>query len=130
MVQVFYGPVLFVIKLSLFLLYLRVFAPARWLRYLVYFGIIFNFLFYASNATIQSIYCTPYPGSTWNAFILSQLEHTNRCDQIITLSLVQSSVNIVSDVYMLILPIPAVWQLRLQTRQKMGVLSIFATGLL
>ena len=37
---------------------------------------------------------------------------------------------IISDFYLLLLPIFGVWQLQMPTRRKIGVIVVFATGLL
>ncbi|KAL9038259.1 MAG: hypothetical protein Q9180_003244, partial [Flavoplaca navasiana] len=36
--------------------------------------------------------------------------------------------NILSDFYLLILPLPAVWRLQLPTRKKLGICGMFLTG--
>jgi hypothetical protein len=130
LVQVLYGPTIFFIKLALFLLYLRIFSPFRWMRWACYFGIWFNFLFYGVCSVIQGVWCSPAPGSNWTEYVITQLSHTNHCDKTITLTLVQSAINIASDFYMLLLPIPAVWTLHLTMQRKIGVMAVFATGLL
>ncbi len=54
---------------------------------------------------------------------------TPRCSRSVTYSLVGASFNIVSDFYLLFLPIPAVLGLQMPTKRKLGVLAIFGTGL-
>lgn len=44
--------------------------------------------------------------------------------------LAQSSLNIVTDICVFLLPLHTVWNLHLPFRQKLGVSSIFALGLL
>lgn len=39
------------------------------------------------------------------------------------------TVNIVSDLYILLLPLPAIWSLQLPTKKKLGVSAIFTTGI-
>ncbi|KAL8728927.1 MAG: hypothetical protein Q9181_005175 [Wetmoreana brouardii] len=55
---------------------------------------------------------------------------TDRCYRSVTIGVVQSAVGIVSDFYLLIIPIPAVWTLQLPLRKKIGIIGIFMTGLL
>ena len=43
---------------------------------------------------------------------------------------IQGIFNVVSDFYLLILPIPVVWQLQMPSKRKIGVCAIFMTGIL
>ena len=126
--EVIYGPLIWLIKLSLFLLYLEVFARLRWLKYLVYFGIIFTGLFYFSSMAALLGLCAPPYDAT-------QLEYLStitspQCDgRSKAVNVVLGIVNIVSDFYILVLPLPAVWSLQLPTAKKVGVSAIFLTGI-
>jgi hypothetical protein len=40
----------------------------------------------------------------------------------------RGTVNIITDVYLLLIPLPVVWQLRLPTKKKLGVWFIFLSG--
>ena len=118
-----YAPVMFLIKLTLFLLYLHIFSRLRWLRFLIWAGIICTALFYGSMAIIFSIICTPAKGQSYlEAFLSTQ------CGKASDISLAAGFFNMLSDIYLLVIPIPAVWSLQLERRRKLGVLIIFATG--
>jgi len=45
-----------------------------------------------------------------------------------TLLIVQGVVNVVSDFYLLVVPLPAVWGLKLPLKKRFGILAIFGTG--
>jgi hypothetical protein len=53
-----------------------------------------------------------------------------KCLDLASILISGAVVNIVSDFSILILPIYSVWQLQLNTARKIGVSSVFATGLL
>ncbi|KAL8726422.1 MAG: hypothetical protein Q9181_006051, partial [Wetmoreana brouardii] len=56
---------------------------------------------------------------------------THRCfEQAKPLGFVQGVFGIVSDLFIWFLPLPVVWNLQMPTRKKIGVTTIFATGLL
>lgn len=55
---------------------------------------------------------------------------TGRCVDIESLILVAAIINVISDFTLLILPITAVWNLQMGTRQKFGVSAVFAAGVL
>ena len=120
-----YGPTVFFAKLSLFLLYLRIFSPSRNMRFLIYFGIVFNFIYYVATAVSMMALCLPRKGEIWAVALYS-----SRCHHAITMTYVQGIFNIVSDLFLLGLPIPVVLRLQMPQRKKWGVIAIFATGFL
>ena len=118
-----YGPTVFFAKLSLFLLYLRIFSPNRTMRLLIYAGISVNLVYYVATAVGMMAFCLPRHGESWPLALLSQ-----HCHHAITMTYVQGIFNIVSDLFILVLPIPVVWRLQMPQRKKWGVFAIFATG--
>ena len=118
-----YGAVLFLIKLTLFLLYLHVFSRVRWLKCLVWAGILLAAMFYGSMIIVFSIICTPRNGESY-----AEAFQSTRCGRAPDVSLVAGIFNMISDIYLLVIPIPAVWGLKLEKKRKLGVLIIFATG--
>ncbi|MCJ1257348.1 hypothetical protein MMC24_005173 [Lignoscripta atroalba] len=124
-IQVIVSPVILMVKLSLLLLYLQLFYPNVTLRYLIYFGILFNSLFYTACVLVQIILCSPRAGQSWFEVTLSP-----RYARTIPLGVVQAAVNVGGDFYILFLPIRGVWQLKLPLRKKIGVSAIFMSGFL
>ncbi len=61
---------------------------------------------------------------------LFQVFYSPRVPYGVTLAVVQGAVNVWSDLYILRLPIPGVWQLQLPLGKKIGVSAMFLTGLL
>ena len=55
---------------------------------------------------------------------------TARCQESILYGEVQGAFNLVSDFYVLVTPIPAVWALQMPMKKKIGIIAIFMTGLL
>ena len=93
-------------KLSLLLFYLRLFS-IRGLRYSIFFAIGFISLFYTAIL-----------------FLFIFLDNSTY----FTLSVTVGSVNIVTDFYILILPIAPVLRIPLSKRKRIGVLGIFLTA--
>lgn len=110
-------------KLSLLSLYLDVFGPNQALRYAIYFGMVFVTLFYTGTFIAFCVLAIPRPGETLIGTILS-----NNVASLIPISVAQAGVNVASDFYIFLLPIPGVVQLQMPTRKKIGVCAIFATG--
>ncbi|KAI4286715.1 MAG: hypothetical protein L6R35_004031 [Caloplaca aegaea] len=123
-IDLMYGPIAFCAKLSLFLLYYRLFSRHRWIRYLVYFGIGSVAAMYTAGTIVYGYLCLPRPGQSWIEAGLSARCH----DQFIMISYVRGPFNLLSDLYLFLLPLPAVWQLHLPLRKKMGIAGIFLTG--
>ena len=124
-VDLIYSPSILMAKLSLLLLYLEIFRPNIALRYLIYFGIVFISLFYTSTWIAFAVFSIPKPGQSLLVSILSPDTAKD-----IPLGITQGAINIVSDFYILCLPIPGVWKLQLPLKKRLGVIAIFMTGLL
>lgn len=112
-------------KISILVQLLHIFAPARhgatyWICLLL-MG--FNVLFYTSTMIVGIFQCTPRE-KFWNPLL------PGHCVNINTVNIVTASINAVSDLVLLLLPITCVWQLQMSQKQKLGVSAVFATALL
>ncbi|KAI4238137.1 MAG: hypothetical protein LQ349_001310 [Xanthoria aureola] len=115
----FYGPAMFFTKLSIFILYYRILNPSRTMRYLIYFGIGFNFIYYTIYLFIYSCYC---PNTSKKAPTCSH--------EVKVISVATSAINVVSDFYILLIPLAAISNLQLPKKRKLGLFAIFFTGFL
>ena len=106
-------------------MYRHVFGPKRWMRISANLGAILTTLFYVAMSVCAIIFATPRRGETWGRHQSSNLALMN-----IKIAIPQSCVNMVLDVYILILPIIAVTKLQIPSRRKVGIILIFMTGLL
>ena len=111
--QILTGPSLFFAKASLLLLYLRIFGPEASTRYAIYIGLVFAFCLYWISIPLMAYYCP----RLW-------------CHRMWILSLVQGPLNVVLDLFILILPIPVVMKLQMSLQRRFAVLSVFLTGML
>ena len=126
-VEVVYGPFIWFIKLSLFVLYLEIFGLLKWLRYSAYAGMVVTGIFYLVSLILFSVMCAPRDGQSQFSY-LSALA-SPRCTQSRGLVLAQGVVNIVSDLYLIILPLPAIWSLQMPLKRKLGVAAMICTGI-
>ncbi|KAL9018279.1 MAG: hypothetical protein Q9185_004382 [Variospora sp. 1 TL-2023] len=112
-----WGPTMFFTKLSLLLLYHRIFAPDRLTKYLVYLGVFYCSVLYTSFLLLT--------------FLLCQTPLQAACKHRVNLFiLISSGLNVFADIYLLIIPIAAVAKLHMPLRQKLGVSAVFLTGML
>ncbi|KAL8685955.1 MAG: hypothetical protein Q9218_007442 [Villophora microphyllina] len=125
-VDLMYGPIAFCAKLTLFLLYYRLFGRHRWLRYLVYIGIGIAAAQYTAGAVVYGYLCLPRSGESWIEAGLSSRCHK----QFIMSCYVRGPINVLNDLLILLMPLPAVWQLQLPLRKRLGITGIFFTGAL
>ena len=125
--ELFYLPTICFVKISLFLLYFRLFSPNRLTKYLIYAGIAITGLYYLSRMTVGAVLCSPSPGSGehWQIAITS-----DKCINFYSRSYDIPAMNILTDLYLIGIPVRTVWGLHLPVRKKIGVVAVFATGLL
>ena len=112
-------------KVSLLLLYLKIFRPNVGLRYCIYVSLGFISLFYSGTFIAYAVLSIPKPGQSQLAAILSVDTAKD-----IPLGIMLGVVGATTDFFLFCLPIPVVWKLQLPLRKKIGVLAIFTTGLL
>ena len=117
---------MFFAKASLLLLYLRIFGPKKSTRYWIYYALTFTFCLYWINIPINAYYCTPSSGTSWSETI----DIAPKCFKQLILGLVQGSLSVALDLFILILPIPVVMALQMSLKRRVGVLAVFMTGVL
>ena len=115
-----HGPTITCAKLSILLLYFQLFKVYNSLRILIHTGIWTTVLLHITATVAGMILCT--------APNVEAYTKCNRRSEVI--ALVTSCVNVVSDFYILLIPILAVWRLKISKQRKAGVLAVFSTGIL
>lgn len=115
-------PTMFFVKLSILLLYLRIFGIDKTFRNIIF-----------ALTAIQAVF---YLGSTGIAIGLlyaCDVEHARArsfCTQNYKVLMAQSVFGVVTDFLTLGIPIARVWRLQLSAHRKMGVIGVFMTGLM
>ena len=125
--EVLNDPIVFFIKSSLLLLYLELFSSLRWLVLFVYFGLWVTGLFYLSTTIRKLVLCAPK--SQTQLGLLLGLSSEKCLSQAQTLKIVIGAFNLASDIYLLGIPLAAVWPLQMALKRKIGVTMIFLTGI-
>lgn len=110
-------------KLSLFLLYFRIFSRNQRTKFLLYFGIISVTIFYVTCFVLFIYYCGTNDQNLRVSFA------SKHCSvDAVNLGIAQACFNILSDLYLLCIPIPIVLKLQLSGKKKISCLAIFMTG--
>lgn len=104
-------------------MYNQLFWSNTILRYLVCIGGFATAFFYTGPTIAYFVFMTPQPGETFIAHHGTPLER-----RVFRFSVPNSAVGAAIDLYILVLPIAAVLQLKLATKRKIGVVMIFMTG--
>lgn len=110
------------------MLYLEIFNVSRRFRILVWTAFALNFCTYAPQIPVFAILCTPAPGQPWT------LQVQVKCGQShgVVWGLVQSSLSVITDLFLFLLPIPMVPRLQMPRARKprIIIIIIFATAIL
>ena len=124
--ELVYSPTISIAKLSILLMYLRIFMPDRSTRtrtyYLTQFIIWFNMLFYLTVLIVTGCQCIPRR-KIWNPSV------PGKCVNAHAVLLVTAVINLLLDFSILLLPIRSIWHLQLSPKRKLAISSVFATGL-
>lgn len=115
------------IKLTFFILYWSIFYPFRWLRYAILGGAAVVTGVYTGFLMYMLISDTPRPGQTW-------LEKAQEKRERGTSGGVRSAMPIavwclVTDIYILLLPISGVARLQLSRKKRIALLTVFMTAI-
>ena len=120
---VVYSVTILFAKLSILLLYLRVFSPARRVRFAILAVILANAAFYIIAVFVEIFQCSPRK-KIWLPWI------EGKCINQVRAQIAAAVWNTLSDFVILILPLNTVRALKIKKSAKIGMIAIFATGLL
>lgn len=112
------------IKLSILIMYLRIFTVSKTMKWATYATIIVQGIYTTVFMGIEIWSCNPRQ-KMWDLTI----QH-GRCFDIATMSLIGATFDAVTDVIVLLLPLPSILALKLPPRQRYAVMTIFMTGML
>ncbi len=123
--RIFYSPTILAAKLTILLQLMRIFVPTKsgivyWLILVLIWG---NVCFYTANVLSVIFQCHPLP-KAWETTIPGKCVNSN-----LNL-LVTGSINVVSDILMLLLPLWTIWHMKLPIRAKVNVSIAFGAGIL
>jgi hypothetical protein len=117
-------PSLLSTKLSILLLYLRLFEVKRSMRYAIYLGMFWTVLTYLPFLVITPVLCAPHPGKKggWS------LEVALRCNEGVDWDIASAAMAVLLDAYILVLPLPILWTMPLSWGRKWGLVVVFTTA--
>ncbi|KAI1126740.1 hypothetical protein F5Y10DRAFT_244236 [Nemania abortiva] len=121
------------VKTGLLALYLRVFAPNMTARIMIWVGFATIAIFYILSIILNIHFCVPISMTTpvpdpdaW----AKKLKASNCSQPVYNLNAAVGLFGVVSDLYVLIIPVSMIYNLRIPRNRKLGILAVFLTGLL
>lgn len=116
------------IKMAVLALYRRIFGPVRLANTLIWAGLVFTLGFYLSLVIAFCATSIPRASDYASGGWLSLTYDARANYYAEPLAATCGIVGAILDLYILIIPIYFVWNLRMSTKNKLGVASIFFTG--
>ncbi|KAE8346970.1 hypothetical protein BDV24DRAFT_157965 [Aspergillus arachidicola] len=123
MCQVFWPFTIFFVKMSILLLYLRIF-PIVLFRRCDFLCIAFLIISLLVTTPMVIWQCKPFRAA-WDYDI-----DNPRCLKIATIAYANASLNIITEVSILILPLPVLRTLHVSRRKKIALISVFSVGVI
>ncbi|KAI2630125.1 hypothetical protein GGS21DRAFT_492237 [Xylaria nigripes] len=121
------------VKTALLTMYLRVFAPNALAKLMIWCGIATIVVFYLVVVIINISFCVPISMTTpvpdqeeW----AKKLKASNCSQPVYNINAATGIFGIISDLYVLCIPVSMVYKLRLPLSRRIGIIGIFLTGLL
>jgi hypothetical protein len=118
--EIFYAPPLAFAKISVLLLYLRIFM-APWFRFIAWTTIVCVAASAATTTFVAIFQCIPIQ-SIWNPSL------PKRCIDVNTFTVTTATINTALDVVIIVIPLPELRTLKLHWKRKVGVFVVFLTG--
>lgn len=102
-----------------------------WLRRLVYIGITVTGLFTLYTSIYFGVACGPKGGLDRLSYLagLARKSCSDPTGYVQVSNILSGAFNLLSDIYILVIPIPAIAKLRMPLRKRLGVLFIFLAGI-
>lgn len=118
--SIVYPITIFTIKTSILLFYLRIFTVHKGLRWTIFIGIGCLAVFYSWYLAMAAASVSLCTLDTAALYI---------CRHYYGITLAQGVINVITDFYILLLPIRRMLKLQIRNRKKLGLLAIFLSGL-
>ncbi|KAL4917564.1 hypothetical protein BDW62DRAFT_218068 [Aspergillus aurantiobrunneus] len=122
-VTLIYVPMVFVIKIALLSVMLRIFAPDRQKVIIIYVSIGILLLYYIPALFIKIFFCKPI-----STYWLGAEVTGGSCIDQQNVIIADSAISIASDLWILVLPVPMLWSLKMSVKKKLRVVGILGAG--
>lgn len=123
--EVLYAPIVFLTKSSIVFMYMRIF-PGKAFRIVSWVTQAILFASLVTFVVADFLQCQPlsFFWTYWDG------QHEGKCVDLIALAKANAWINIVLEVWMVIMPATQVWGLQMTARKRMQVMFMFTFGVL
>jgi hypothetical protein len=121
---------MFLVKLAILLQFMRIFVPLHqrnWMFWICHAVIWFNFIYFIIFVFLVIFHCRPMTKG-WTTKFYPEIEGS--CLDLRAPYIAGAAINAASDLLIVILPQPLIWNLQLSSKRKIGLCAIFLVGLL
>ncbi|KAK4183647.1 hypothetical protein QBC35DRAFT_542631 [Podospora australis] len=134
MVPLLYNVSVICVKTSLLVLYLRLFRPSRLAKIMIWSGMVCIVVVYTFFFITKAIFCRPnqWPdGEDQFTFLMRVATAESKCyNPNLKFGIAEGVFSVVSDLYLMLIPILSVSSLHLPLKRKLGMCGIFLVGLI
>jgi hypothetical protein len=115
----------FFLKPTFFILYLQLFSAVRWLKIWIWVGLVLTFLAYAILTICVWTFATPHKHESFLQQLVSPDE-----TKTLNMSVPQSIIGLILDLYILAVPVVGVSTLHLSVKKKLSIMVVFFSGIM
>ena len=119
---IIYVPMVFTVKLALLSVMLRIFAPDRKKVIIIYISLAILVCYYVPALFIKVFFCRPV-----SAYWLGT-DNGGTCIDQQKVIIADSAISMISDLWILVLPIPMLWSLNMTVIKKLRVIGMLGAG--
>ncbi|KAI1323779.1 hypothetical protein F5Y16DRAFT_331045 [Xylariaceae sp. FL0255] len=124
-INVFLDLSVWLCKTPLLLLYIRMFGVKDWVRFSCYAVLGLSFIPAAAGVIANAVVCTPHSSTSVSDSKFKACEHVSPLWNVII-----GFVSVFVDFFLLVLPMPILFNLQLTLRKRLGLIILFSTGLI
>ncbi|KAH7027537.1 uncharacterized protein B0I36DRAFT_432783 [Microdochium trichocladiopsis] len=118
------------VKLSIIWTMSRIFSQNRVFRYIAYATMVFSGVLMLALLLLNVLWCAPDIKILWSCDLTAIQTHCAGPEAALRAEIAMSTLNLLNEIVIFLLPVPMVWRLRIGWRYKAGVFCIFAIGIL
>lgn len=111
-------------KISLLLLYIRIFRHIAWFKKISMSVIGFLLVYLLATTIVSFVQCQPIERA-WNRW----MTESSQCISLNTFFVFNGTIALTTDIIVLLLPLPLIWGLQLPLGQKLALIPVFGLGL-
>ncbi|KAI1874498.1 hypothetical protein JX265_004706 [Neoarthrinium moseri] len=119
------GPTQFVVKVAILLLYFQIFAVTTRTKVSIILACVFSGLIYLVHPIMVVVFEAPRIGQTWSEPALSGM-----AAKLTYYAPIHGIGSVILDIWILLIPIPAIIKLQVSAKKKVQLLVVFVTGFL